>query len=133
MGTATDGYTVSPTEARSILSKYGGVDDDDLDGYVNAYEFWLDNPDYVDDFTVDQANKYLEFGTGIDLDVFIEYREAIADMDGEQGADGKTISGSRKAEVMAYINTMPITNAQKDQLYYMNGWKSTTIYEAPWH
>lgn len=132
LGTATDGYTISTDEARNILSKYGGVDDDDLDDYINAYEFWLNNPDYVDDFSISQANDYLEYGTGIDIDMFLGFREAKSGMVGQKDANGETISGSVKAEAMEYIDAMPITNAQKDQLYLMY-WSESRIYEAPWH
>lgn len=132
LGTASDGNTITPEEARNILSNYGGVDAEDLDAYVAAYNFWRDNPEYVDDFSIEQANDYLEYGTGIDIGMFLDFREAKSGMVGKKDANGETISGSVKAEAMAYIDALPITNAQKDQLYLMY-WSESRIYEAPWH
>lgn len=132
LGTASDGNTITPEEARNILSNYGGVDAEDLDAYVAAYNFWLDNPEYVDDFSIEQANDYLEYGTGIDIGMFLDFREAKSGMVGKKDANGETISGSVKAEAMAYIDALPITDAQKDQLYLMY-WSESKIYEAPWH
>ena len=51
-----------------------------------------------------------------------------ADLDG----DGKTDSGSVKSEVLLIIDSLPISNEQKDALYRMNGWSERTINEAPW-
>ena len=42
-------------------------------------------------------------------------------------------SGKKKAEVMAYINSLNLTYAQKDSIYYAFDWAASKIYEAPWH
>ena len=34
---------------------------------------------------------------------------------------------------MQIIDKLNITTAQKDALYYFNGWSAKTINEAPWH
>ena len=39
----------------------------------------------------------------------------------------------RELRRMAVIDSLPITNAQKDALYYGEGWAEGTIDEAPWH
>ena len=51
----------------------------------------------------------------------------------DEDGDGKTDSGSVKVEVLAYIDSLPLTSQQKDVLYFMNGWSARTIDEAPWH
>lgn len=40
---------------------------------------------------------------------------------------------SKKERRIAVIDSMPITNAQKDSLYYAEGWAKSKLYEAPWH
>jgi hypothetical protein len=46
----------------------------------------------------------------------------------------KDITGEGKKEKrMAVIDSMPITSAQKDALYYAEGWATSTLNEAPWH
>jgi hypothetical protein len=37
-----------------------------------------------------------------------------------------------KKKRMAVINSMPISNAQKDALYFAEGWAASRLYEAPW-
>lgn len=132
LGTGDDGYTISTTEAQNILSKYGGVSDDDMVDYLNAYEFWLEDPGRIDMYDFHQAVAYAEHGEGIDEDVFFGVREAYANSTGIPDGKGGVVDGSKKAEVMAYIDELPITDAQKDQLYLMY-WKESRIYEAPWH
>lgn len=132
LGTGDDGYTISTTEAQNILSKYGGVSDDDMVDYLNAYEFWLEDPGRIEMYDFDQAVAYAEHGEGIDEDVFFGVRDAYANSTGIPDGKGGVVDGSKKAEVMAYIDELPITDAQKDQLYLMY-WKESRIYEAPWH
>lgn len=134
LGTASDGYVIGTDEARDILSKYGGVDSDELDLYIDWYTFQMNNPDYASEFSMEAVQKYNEFGTGIDLDVYAEFMEETGSMEADiNPTTGKAISGSKKAKVMDYINAMPISDSQKDQLYYAAGYKQSTIYEAPWH
>jgi hypothetical protein len=132
LGTGDDGYTISTTEAQNILSKYGGVSDDDMVDYLNAYEFWLEDPGRIEMYDFHQAVAYAEHGEGIDEDIFFGVREAYANSTGIPDGKGGVVDGSKKAEVMAYIDGLPISNAQKDQLYLMY-WKESRIYEAPWH
>ena len=46
--------------------------------------------------------------------------------------NGKTVSGSKKAKVMAAIDAMEITDSQKTALYYAAGYKESTLSDAPW-
>lgn len=134
-GTASDGYTITTSEARDYLKRYGGVDDEDkLDGYVYWYNFMLQNPDYADEFNKDEVLKYKEYGTGIPLDVFRDYLDRIPECDGDPDPNkpGSIITGTKKRDVMAMIDSLPLSNDQKDQLYYANGYAQSTIYEAPW-
>ena len=57
------------------------------------------------------------------IDVFVDYRNQAKGITGDD----------KKARRMAVINSMPITSAQKDALYYAEGWAASKIYEAPWH
>ena len=134
-GTASDGYTITTSEARDYLKRYGGVDDEEkLDGYVYWYNFMLQNPDYADEFNKDEVLKYKEYGTGISLDVFRDYLDRIPECDGDPDPNkpGSIITGTKKRDVMAMIDSLPLSNEQKDQLYYANGYTQSTIYEAPW-
>ena len=132
LGTGDDGYTISTEDAQNILSVYGGVSDEDMPDYLNAYEFWLEDPGRVEMYDFNQAVAYAEHGEGIDEDVFFGVRDAYNNATGIPDGEGGIVNGSKKTEVMAYINELPLTNEQKDQLYLMY-WKESRIYEAPWH
>lgn len=41
--------------------------------------------------------------------------------------DGRADSGSKKAEIMAVINSLPLSSSQKDALYFANGWAASTL------
>jgi len=62
----------------------------------------------------------LEVSAGISAVQYWEYKVA-------------TRSLSKKAEKMAVIHAMDLTVAQKDALYYANGWAQSTLDDAPWY
>ena len=69
---------------------------------------------------------------GIDPAAYIQYMLVTDGLTADKDANGKTISGSKKEKVMAKINAMNITNAQKDALYLIEGYSENTISDAPW-
>lgn len=60
---------------------------------------------------------------GIDLRTYARYRLAVA---GIRGTD-------KKEQILAYIDTLPLTPEQKDLLYYQQGYSSKNLKNAPWH
>ena len=65
-----------------------------------------------------------------------EARQVIRDIGGfEADTDpetGKTISGSKKAKVVDYIDGLKLTSDQKDQLYLAQGYAESGLDETPW-
>jgi hypothetical protein len=61
----------------------------------------------------------------------VERRKSCKGVDSDN--DGKADFGTVKTQVMEVINSLPITRAQKDALYYLNGWPASKLNEAPWH
>lgn len=76
---------------------------------------------FVDDAWVDEYYAEVE-SSGIPVEVFVDYRNRVKSITG----DGK------KERRMAVINSMPISNAQKDALYFAEGWAASKLHEAPW-
>lgn len=60
--------------------------------------------------------------------------ETDADITPEQFYQYKVLSSgmSKKAEKLQAIDSLDLTNAQKDALYYAEGWAQSTIGQAPW-
>ena len=75
--------------------------------------------DMASDKTLEQQAE-LETDAGITPEQFYRYKVASSGM-------------TRKAEKMQAINSLDLTYAQKDALYYAEGWAQSTIGKAPWH
>jgi hypothetical protein len=86
------------------------------------------------DITASDASSYFKHAepVGIDIEIYINYKDRAKQCVGDKDANGKTIDGSVKAQKMAVIDSLPITSAQKDALYFAEGWAASKLYEAPW-
>ena len=129
-----DGF-IAEDEAQRMLVDYGDKSEEDAASKVQYWEFKKEYPDY-DDLSEEAVDKYYKDVEphGISVDVYYDYSKQKAQCKGtDNNGDGKTDSGSKKAEILQVINSLPLTYAQKDALYYLNGWSAKTINEAPWH
>ena len=66
-----------------------------------------------------ETQAQLEIGSGITAEQFYQYKVASSGM-------------TKKAEKMQAINSLDLTSAQKDAIYYAEGWAQSTIGQAPW-
>ena len=115
--------TISDQAAINALTTYCDLEQEAAVADVQYWAFKQDYPDvYADDAWFD---KYYEdvADSGIGIDVYMEYRNQVKGIEG----DGK------KERMMAIIHSLPIASAQKDALYYAEGWATSKLYEAPWH
>ena len=114
---------ISEEKTISALVSYCGVDEASAVADVQYWAFKQDYPDvYADDSWFD---KYYEevADSGLGIDQYMAYRNQVKDITGE----------GKKERRMAVIDSLPITDAQKDALYYAEGWAASKLYEAPWH
>ena len=117
-GAFTDG-DITMDVAIAMLRQYGGVEYADAYADVQYWQFKKEHPDiYVADGWFDSYYMDAE-GSGISIDVYMQYRNA------KKGVEGK-------ANIMRVIDSMPLSSAQKDALYFGEGWASSTLHEAPW-
>ncbi len=123
-------YTGMSASERAALKGYllnayelCGVDREDATKKLQYWDFLADYPDT--DLTQYQIADYYEFAkpAGISVDMYADYCEMVKDINGE----------GKKERRMAVIDSLPITSAQKDALYYAEGWAESKIDEAPWH
>ena len=114
---------ISKQQAINMLTKYFDMDSNEINATVSYWEFKNANPDV--DVNIGWFEKYYSdvAYSGISLDEYVNYRNEVKDITGED----------KKARRMDVINSLPITNAQKDALYYAEGWAESKLYEAPWH
>ena len=110
-------------KAADIMMQYGGLTDAEAESKLRYIDFKKLYPDItVDESWLDQYYDEIE-STGIAIDVYVGYRNQVKNIDGKD----------KKARRMAVIDSLPISDAQKDALYFAEGWAASKLYEAPWH
>lgn len=132
---------ITEQQLKNALVRYGGKDAEEAEETVNAYRWQKQHPD--SDLSSEQVLAYTkeldELGksieeTGIQPNVFADYRSRRTECTGvDADGDGKTDSGSKKKEILNLIDSLPISNSQKDALYYDNGYAASGLKKAPWH
>jgi nuclear transport factor 2 (NTF2) superfamily protein len=110
------------SKAADIMVTYGGITSEEAESKLQYIDVKKQFPDtFVDDAWVDEYYEEVE-SSGITIEVFVDYRNQVKSITGE----------GKKERRMAVINSMPISSAQKDALYYAEGWAASKLYEAPW-
>lgn len=125
---------LSDYDAKNMLVNYGGKTYEQANAKVQYWNFRKKYPDY--DLSEEAVTKYYEDVEpyGIGIGVYYDYSKSRAKCKGiDSDGDGRADSGTVKYQVMDVIDSLPISNKQKDALYYLNGWPANTINEAPWH
>ena len=132
---------VSASEMRTALIEFGGMSEVEADNNIRAYEWMRNNPQY--DLSVSTVLSYTKpidglgysvEDSGITPDVFVEYRDLRSECTGvDSDGDGRADNNTVKNQVLAVIDSLPITASQKDALYFLNGWAKSKLNQAPWH
>lgn len=114
---------VSKKQAMSMLQRYCDMSSDEALATVQYWSFKKSNSDTdVDEAWLKRYYEDIE-STGIAVETYVDYRSRVRSITGE----------GMKQRRMAVIDSLPITDAQKDALYYAEGWAASTIDDAPWH
>lgn len=112
--------TVSNQQRYEAVVQYGGMTEEEqltaLESMMEDYEF---------------EKLETAYAAGISPEKFLEFKRATDGLSADQ-VNGKTVSGSKKAKVLATIDAMEITDSQKTALYYAAGYKESTLSDAPW-
>lgn len=71
---------------------------------------------------------------GIDPVQYLLWYRDMGSFESDKDANGDTISGSKKAKVVSYIDSLSLTPEQKDWLYlHDRGYAASGLDETPWH
>ena len=127
--------TITRQQLIDEIVKIGGNTREEAESAVTVYEWQNAGVDIETNQTY-IVNAYEEYGkpNGIDRNDFVSFCQKASRISGEDlDGDGKTDSGSKKKNVLALINGMPLSAAQKDALYYQQGYAESTIGDSPWH
>lgn len=125
--------TVSRAAAKQLLTRYAGVEEEDVETTLNAWDYMDRHPDTELDVK-EISQFYTKYkGTGLPEANFEQYlikKQACKGVD--KDGDGRAENGTKKAQVMAVIDALPVSNEVKDALYFAEDYKASTLYEAPW-
>ena len=75
----------------------------------------------------------LNASCGLSYDDFYDYYFGTRYLFADKDDDGKSISGSKKEKIVAFIDGMDITDEQKDALYLAAGYTEKSLKTAPWN
>lgn len=124
---------ITAEELADAVMDIEGVDEATAKTYIKFLDLEKQYPDIS--LTAADAEGYFEYAqpANIKVEVYMDYKTRAAQCKGEKDKNGDTISGSVKEEIMDLIDSLPLSNAQKDALYLANGWAESKIKSAPWH
>ena len=125
---------ITASRAIEMYMRYGGMTKEKAVEKVSVLSFVMEHPN-LEEISSSAVNAYTTYCEpyGIEAEVFYDIWQYNSSVSADVDASGKAISGSKKAKVLAYINSMSLSARQKDSLYYAFGWAQSTINEAPWH
>lgn len=70
---------------------------------------------------------------GLSVAEYAAYKNSVKGLTADKDANGNPIDGSKKAKIIHAINEQDLSAAEKDWLYYLNGYSQKTISDTPWH
>ena len=73
------------------------------------------------------------YAKGVSYETYYDYYFATKEMHADKDENGKSISGSKKAKVVEYINSLDIPPEQKDALYVAAGYTEKSLKSQPWN
>lgn len=73
------------------------------------------------------------YAKGVSYETYYDYYFATKEMHADKDENGKSISGSKKAKVVKYINSLDIPPEQKDALYVAAGYTEKSARNQKWN
>ena len=73
------------------------------------------------------------YAKGVSYETYYDYYFATKEMHADKDENGKSISGSKKAKVVEYINSLDIPPEQKDALYVAAGYTEKSAKNQKWN
>ena len=128
---------VSESQLKGYLVDYGGMEEKDAQKAIYRYMFAGDEDKYnsisTSTLTAMASRYYNGFAqAGYSRDDFIDMYNAVNSFTADLDSKGNAISNSKKNKIVAYIDSLPISNDLKDVLYLIE-YKESTIAKTPWH
>ena len=116
------------------MQKFGGKDASEAEGELDKQDFIKKCP-AAEEISVSAVKSYNENvrSSGISEKDYFDFWVATKDLKTDKDANGKEIKGQAKQDkVVAYINSLNISRAQKDALY-LSMYAEKNLKKTPWN
>lgn len=124
---------ITASRAIEMYTRYGSMTQAKATEKVAVLSFVKEHPECegISSAAVNAYTQYCE-AYGIEAEMFYDVWKYNSSISADVDANGKAVSGSKKAKVLAYVNSLALSARGKDSLYYALGYAESTIDEAPW-
>ena len=124
---------ITKTQAYNAYLAHG-YEEEKAQEKADLLEFRKAHPE-AKEITAAAMRDYKEYceAYGVPADMFLKTWNYKSKTSADVDANGDAINGSKRAKVLAYIDELPISNSDKDALYYACGYAPSTLKNAPWH
>ena len=131
---AYDAGQVSASKAETMLQTYGGKTEEEAADTLIRWDF-IGGDNRMSDMSTGGAKAYNEYcaETGMSKNTYYEAWKAMNQFKSDVDENGDTIQNSKKNKILAFINSLPISTAQKDALYRARDYSERALKYAPWH
>ena len=122
--------SVSDAQRRHAVAYNSTASEKEID---SAMYLLLDSTDDGKEAT-GLANYKMARAAGLTAKQYVDYSEKLGTFSSDRDANGKEITGRKKQDkIVAYINGLPISRAQKNALWFLAGYKESTLKKQPWY
>lgn len=124
---------VSGETVENMLMKYGGKSEDDAAARREKYDFTIANPgtEDISDAAVQKYNESVA-AAGISGKDYYTSWQMYNRTESDYDENGKPISYSKLYKIAAYIDSLNLTNAQKDAMFCAF-YTARNLRRTPWH
>lgn len=124
---------VSGEAVENMLMKYGGKSKDDATARREKYDFTIANPgtEDISDAAVQKYNESVA-SAGISGKDYYTSWQMYNRTESDYDENGKPISYSKLYKIAAYIDSLNLTNAQKDAMFCAF-YTARNLRRTPWH
>lgn len=127
--------TITRQQLIEEMVSIGGKTREEAEMAATVYEWQNEGVDIESNQTY-IVKAYEEYGkpNGIDRGDFVSFcRQASQTHGDDLDGDGKADSGTKKVKILALIDGMALSAAQKDALYRQQGYAESGLRDVPWH
>ncbi|MBQ3146790.1 MAG: hypothetical protein IJB91_03585 [Oscillospiraceae bacterium] len=123
---------IDTSDAEELLIIFAGLKAEDAEVKV---DYWETKNERGTDLTLSSYTTwYRELkDAGVTLDVYEDFKKQFAEIESDKDKDGEPISGSKKKKIVALIDSLQISDEQKDALYLSCNYAESTLNSTPWH